>query len=310
MRVAVVDLGTNSTRLLVADVSGGSLEEIERRTTVTRLGEGVDCSGRLADEAVARVHGALADYHAAISGLGAERRVAVATSAVRDSSNGDDFLHSLRERWGLDARAIGGEEEARLSFLGATAGRPPGEGPLLVLDIGGGSTEFVVGRSGQTPDFRVSTQAGSVRHTERFLPSDPPPPADLERLRAHMRGVIERSVPAEIRASTSAGIAVAGTPTSLAAIEQELAPYDPERVHGYPLAADSVEAMLVRLASIPLPERRHVTGLHPDRAATIVAGTAILAEAVAAFGLREIEVSERDILHGVALDECSVSPGR
>ena len=309
MRVAVVDLGTNSTRLLVADVSGRTLEEIERRTTVTRLGEGVDRSGRLADEAVERVHGALAEYDAAISELRAGRRVAVATSAVRDSSNGEAFLASLRERWGLDARVIDGDEEARLSFLGATAGRAPGGGPLLVLDIGGGSTEFVVGRRGEAPAFSVSTQAGSVRHTERFLSSDPPSPADLECLRGDMRGVIERSVPDEIRSATSAGIAVAGTPTSLAAIEQRLDPYDPERVHGYLLGLDAVEAMLARLASIPLPERRGVTGLHPDRAPTIVAGTAILAEAMAAFGLRAIEVSERDILHGAALDECSVPPG-
>ena len=293
MRVAVVDLGTNSTRLLVADVGSGAVEEVERRTTVTRLGEGVDATGRLDDAAVRRVHAALAEYRKLIDGLGAERVVALATSAVRDAENGEAFRASLRERFDIDARTIAGDEEAALTFAGATAGRPAGEGPLLVLDIGGGSTEFVVGRVGQEPAFSASTQMGSVRQTERH--------AELDSLRREVRGITEAEVPAEARASVSAGIAVAGTPTSLAAIEQELEPYDPERVHGYVLARESCERMLGELAGLTVDERRRVTGLHPDRAPTIVAGVAILVEAIAAFGLTQIEVSEADILHGAAI---------
>ena len=293
MRVAVVDLGTNSTRLLVADVHDGGVGELERRTTVTRLGEGVDRAGRLDEAAIERVHTALAEYRRVIDELGAERVVAVATSAVRDAENGEEFRASLRERFGIEARTIPGEEEAALTFAGATAGRPGGQGPLLVLDIGGGSTEFVVGHSGGQPEFSVSTQMGSVRQTERH--------AGLDSLRHEVRAITEHEVPPAVRQGVSAAIAVAGTPTSLAAIEQRLEPYDPERVHGYVLTRRSCERMLAELAGLSVDQRRQVTGLNPDRAPTIVAGVAILAEAIAAFELTEIEVSEADILHGAAL---------
>ena len=292
-RIAVVDFGTNSTRLLVAEVEGGDVRELVRRTNVTRLGQDVDASGRLADEAVERVFAVLDEYRAEIDGHGADRTVGVATSAVRDAGNGDEFLHALRERYGIEARLIPGEEEARLSFLGATAGRPEAV-ETLVIDIGGGSTEFVVGSPGETPRFHVSTRMGSVRHTERHG-------GDLAGLRVDAARIIEGDVPAAIRDEVRQGIAVAGTATSLAAIDQSLEPYDPERVHGYVLGREACERMLDRLASLPLEERRQVAGLHPDRAPTIVAGVAILAEAMTAFGLREIEVSEADILHGAAL---------
>ena len=301
MRIAVVDLGTNTTRLLVADVHEGHVEEITRRNAITRLGEGVDSGGELLDGAMARVFSALEEYRRAIDELEAERTVAVATSAVRDARNGELFQRELRERFGIEARIITGEAEARLTFAGATAERAGGGDPLLVLDIGGGSTEFVVGRAGEDPSFHVSTQAGSVRQTERHISDDPPTREELDALAADVRGIIEAQVPAAIRSGVRDGVAVAGTPTSLAAIDQRLEPYDSAKVHGYRLDLAAAERILEMLASVPEPERREVVGLHPDRAPTIVAGAVILVESMRAFGLREIEVGEHDILYGAAL---------
>lgn len=299
MRVAALDLGTNSTRLLIADVEDGRLSEVERRTEVTRLGEGVDRSGELSAAAMERVHTALASYREMIDRHGAERIAAVATSAVRDARNGEAFRASLRERHGIDARTIPGEEEARLTFLGATTGREDTD-PVLVLDIGGGSTEVVIGVPGEEPGFHVSTQAGSVRQTERHIESDPPRAGELRALRAEAARILREGVPEPERRRARAGIAVAGTPTSLAAIDQGLDPYDPDRVHGYAVTRDAAERILARLASLPLAERRRIPGLHPGRAPTIVGGAAILCEAMEAFGLDRMEASERDILHGAA----------
>jgi exopolyphosphatase/guanosine-5'-triphosphate,3'-diphosphate pyrophosphatase len=301
MRVAVVDLGTNTTRLLVAEVKNGTVEELDRRNTVTRLGEDVDAGGELIESAMERVFAALAEYREAIDELGTERTVAVATSAVRDARNGDYFQEQLRERFGIDARIISGDEEAGLTFAGATAERGDDGDPLLVLDIGGGSTEFVVGRSGGDPSFHVSTQAGSVRQTERHITTDPPDPFEVEELTADVRGIIEAKVPPSVRSGVRDGVAVAGTPTSLAAIEQQLDPYDSAKVHGYRLELEAVERILEMLVSVPEPERRTVVGLHPDRAPTIVAGAVILVQSMRAFGLDSIEVGEHDILYGAAL---------
>ncbi|MEA2419560.1 MAG: exopolyphosphatase / guanosine-5-triphosphate,3-diphosphate pyrophosphatase [Thermoleophilaceae bacterium] len=300
MRVAVIDIGTNSTRLLVAEVEGPSLIELERRTTVTRLGEGLEATGRLSDAAMERVSQALADYRDTFDRLGAERVVAVATSAMRDAENGPEFRDEIKRRFDIDARTISGDEEARLTFLGATSGRPGGT-ETLVIDIGGGSTEFVSGQPGDDPGFHVSTRMGSVRHTERHLHTDPPTPAELEALAEDVRSIVEAEVPAEVRERVGAGIAVAGTATSLAAIDQELDPYDRSRVHGYRLSQASCERLLARLAALTAQQRREVPGLHPDRAPTIVAGAGILLESMRACGLDEIEVSENDILHGAAL---------
>ena len=299
-RIAVVDLGTNSTRLLVAEVDGGQVEEHERRTVVTRLGQGVEATGRLADEAIARVSEALAAYREVIDRLGAERIVAVATSAMRDAENGPAFRDEIRERFGIDARTISGDEEARLTFLGATAGREAAS-ETLVIDIGGGSTEYVTGRAGSDPSFHVSTRMGSVRFTERHLNSDPPDHEEMTALADDVRSVVEGDVPKETRARVELGIAVAGTATNLAAIDQELDPYDPEKVHGYRLKLGACERIVAQLAALPVAERREVTGLHPDRAPTIVAGAVILLESMRAFGLDELEISETDILHGAAL---------
>jgi exopolyphosphatase / guanosine-5'-triphosphate,3'-diphosphate pyrophosphatase len=305
VRVAVVDIGTNSTRLLVADVAGGRLEEVTRRSTVTRLGRGVDTSKQLSVEAIEDVCFVVANYISLYEDLGAERVSAIATSAVRDSANAQMFLAELRERFALDARILNGAEEAGLTYAGASADRPPGE-RTLVIDIGGGSTELIVG-DGPEVGFYASLQAGTVRHTERYLKSDPASPTQLEDLAADVRGRIGEALEGAALAQANDGIAVAGTPTSLAAIEQDLEPYDPERVHGYRLTLDSIQHMLSELSAKPLEERLRVRGLQAGRAPTIVAGVVILIQAMRAFGLTEIEVSEHDILWGAALEAAAAT---
>jgi exopolyphosphatase/guanosine-5'-triphosphate,3'-diphosphate pyrophosphatase len=300
VRVAVVDIGTNSTRLLVADVNDGAISQLERRSTVTRLGRGVDTSRQLAAEAVEEVCRTVGEYIEAYEALGAERVTAIATSAVRDAANAGAFIAELRERFGLDAHILDGAEEARLVYLGAFAERPAADS-TLVVDIGGGSTELIVGSGGEV-GFYASLQAGTVRHTERYLKADPPDAGELEALADDVRSLIDAELSGEAIASASEGIAVAGTPTSLAAIDQELDPYDPERVHGYRLSLGSIQRLCSLLASMSLEERLQVTGLHPGRAPTIVAGIVILIQVMRAFGLTEIEVSEHDILYGAALD--------
>ena len=292
----MIDVGTNSTRLLVADVDGG-VAPLERRSTVTRLGRGVDLSGRLASEAIEDVCAAIGGYVGILQELEAETVEVIATSAVRDADNGSAFVAELRERFALSARVLDGEEEARLTYLGATSEALPSE-PTLVVDIGGGSTELIVG-SGSEISFHDSLQAGVVRHTERHVNSDPPTAGELEALATDVRGLIQDSIGDGVEARR--GIAVAGTPTSLAAVAMELEPYDPSRVHGHVLALPSIQVILSRLASLPLAERVEVTGLHPDRAPTIVAGVVILIEAMRAFDLEAITVSEHDILYGTAL---------
>jgi exopolyphosphatase/guanosine-5'-triphosphate,3'-diphosphate pyrophosphatase len=308
MRVAVVDIGTNSTRLLIADVhQDGTLEELDRRSAVTRLGDGVDATGRLGDEAVARVLATLDDYSESIEAFDVEARPAVLTSAVRDAANGAEFVATVEQRYGLEARAIPGAEEARLTFLGATSERDPTDtSPVLVVDVGGGSTELIVGR-GRAVDFCVSMQIGVVRQTERHLADDPPSAPQLDALAADVAAEIERSVPEEIRRSTSRAIAVAGTATSCAAIDQALDPYDPSRVHGYEVPLVTLKLLLARLAALDLEERRRVKGLHPDRAPTIVAGVIILIRALSAFRIDGYETSEHDILHGVALQRAGAA---
>ena len=300
MRVAVVDIGTNSTRLLVAEVEGGGVREIERSSIVTRLGRGVDTSGQLAAEAIEDVCEALAGYIDAYRQLQAERVVVIATSAVRDASNSEMFLAELRERFALDASILDGAEEARLTYLGACAERPPAE-KVLVVDIGGGSTELVIG-DGPEVGFYASLQVGTVRHSERHIAHDPPAAAELEELAGDVRTVISGALEGAALAQANEGIGVAGTPTSLAAIEQGLDPYDPERVHGYRLSLEAIQHMCSELAAMPLAERLAVKGLHAGRAPTIVAGVVILIGVMRAFGLDQIEVSEHDILWGAALD--------
>jgi len=301
VRVAVVDIGTNSTRLLIADVDAhGAVREIVRRSEVTRLGEGVDATGRLAGPAMQRVFAVLEEFREAIDGHGVEANLAVLTSAVRDAVNGAEFTSRVRDGYGLDARTLPGDEEAAMTFLGACSERAPEGHPIVVIDIGGGSTEFIIG-AGRRASFHVSTQAGVVRMTERHIHSDPPRPEELQDLEADTHAVFGGALPQVERGRVTAGIAVAGTATSAAAMELELEPYDPERVHGHRLLLATVEMLLARLADMSEEERRRVVGLHPARAPTIVAGMILLAEAIRAFGLDAVEVSEHDILRGGAL---------
>lgn len=300
--VAIVDIGTNSTRLLVATIDDGAVvDELERRSTVTRLGAGVDSDGRLRDDAMQRVYDTLDGYRELIDKHGAENANAVLTSAVRDAANGQEFADTVRDRYGLEPHVLSGDQEASLTFLGATSERDPDdETTVLVIDIGGGSTEFVIG-TGRRAGFHVSNQAGVVRQTERHLHTDPPTDDEIAALAADVRQIIETGVPSEHREAVSHAIAVAGTATSLASIAQALVPYDPDKVEGYVLTESERKQLEKRLASVPLEQRKQTAGLDPARAPTIVAGAVILGETMRLFGLERVEVSEHDILRGAAL---------
>jgi exopolyphosphatase/guanosine-5'-triphosphate,3'-diphosphate pyrophosphatase len=293
-RVAAVDLGTNSTRLLVADVSAGELSELERSMRITRLGDAVDATGRLSDAAIQRVDGCVAEYAATARMLGAERTLAVATSAVRDAANGRDFLAGLGARHHIETRLLVGTDEAAMTFRGVTSARSV-EAGALVCDIGGGSTELVLGGPDGVSD-RISLDIGCVRLSERHL-ADGPTDANL----AALRTAVREAIPHRFAAATRHLIGVAGTVTTLATIDLGLAEEIPELVDRHELAAATVERQLARLAALDPDELTHVRGLLPARAPTIVAGTAILAELMDVLGAASLSVSERDILHGAAL---------
>jgi exopolyphosphatase/guanosine-5'-triphosphate,3'-diphosphate pyrophosphatase len=297
-RVAAVDLGTNSTRLLVADVDDGGLAEVERRLTITRLGEGVDERRRLLPVPIARVRNCLAEYRRELESLGAEKTLAIATSAVRDAENGEAFLGELEWSYGFVTRLLSGEEEAALMLRGVTAGRPALD-DVLVVDIGGGSTELVLASNGKVA-FATSLDIGCVRVTERFLHSDPPSGPALSAAGLHVRSLLPTL-------DASSAIGVAGTVTTLATLDLGDPEYDPQRTHGHRLSLDAVEAQLERLAAMTTAEREEVAGIEPGRAPVIVAGTVILREAMRTYNLGEIEVSERDILHGAALAAAELS---
>jgi exopolyphosphatase/guanosine-5'-triphosphate,3'-diphosphate pyrophosphatase len=286
VRVAAIDLGTNTTRLLVADVDDNRLAEVHRETRITGLGEGVDARGRLLPVPIARVRNALSDYRQTLEQLGAERTLAVATSAVRDAENGEAFLGEVEWSYGFATRLVSGNEEAELTRRGVEP--RPG---MLVVDIGGGSTELIV------DDFHVSLDIGSVRFTERFVHTDPPDPRELDECARAAHAILEERV----HAQAETAIGVAGTVTTLAALDLGLAQYDRERVHGYRLATPAARVQLERLAALPLHERSEVPALDPKRAPVIVAGAVVLVSILDHFGLDAIEVSERDILDGIAL---------
>jgi exopolyphosphatase / guanosine-5'-triphosphate,3'-diphosphate pyrophosphatase len=290
MRVAAIDLGTNTTRLLVADVDGDRIDEVVKRTRITRLGEGVDARRQLLPLPIARVRNCLTEYRRELESLGAQRTLLVATSAVRDAENGEAFLGEIEWSYGFTTRLLSGDEEAELTLRGVGK---TGDS-ILVVDIGGGSTELI------GDDQRISLDIGAVRLTERHLLSDPPTDDELEACAAAVRSVLPDGPPPE------RAIGVAGTITSLAALDLGLAEYDPERVHGHRLSLDGVQQQLSRLASMPLAERRRVPALDPERAPVIVAGAVLLREVLAHFDLDRIEASERDILHGIALEAAAL----
>jgi exopolyphosphatase / guanosine-5'-triphosphate,3'-diphosphate pyrophosphatase len=292
MRVAAIDLGTNTTRLLVADVDHGRIDELVRHEAITRLGEGVDARRRLLPAAIARVRNVLVDYRRDAETLGAERALVVATSAVRDAENGEAFLGEVEWSYGFSTRLLDGREEAELTLRGVTAGRPLGQ-RTLVLDVGGGSTELVVAGPGGV-EQTTSLDIGSVRLTERFVSSDPPTDGELAALAADVRRVLP---PLHVEAA----IGVAGTVTTLAALDLGLERFDQARVQGHRLTSEAVERQLTRLAAVPLAERREIPALEPLRAPVIVAGAAIVLEVLRSYGVEELETSVNDLLDGAAL---------
>jgi len=277
IRVAAVDLGTNTTRLLVADVEDGTVDEVTIDQRVTRLGEDVHARGRLLPLPMARVRNVLTDYRREIESLGAERVLAVATSAVRDAENGEAFLGEIEWSYGFTTELLTGDEEAALTLRGVGAV----SADTLVLDVGGGSTELIM------IDRSVSLDVGSGRLTELYG-------EDVDAIAEHVRPLLPDLEPAR-------AIGVAGTITSLAALDLQLEEYDRERVHGHVLTAAAVDAQLQRLASLPLEVRRQLPALEPGRAPFIVAGATIVREVLRRYGLDALEASEHDLLYGVAL---------
>ena len=276
-RVAAVDLGTNTTRLLVADVDDGRVDEVSLRQRITRLGEGVHKRRRLLPLPIARVRNVLTDFRREAESLGAERVLAVATSAVRDAENGEAFLGEIEWSYGFTTRLLSGTEEAALTLQGVG---DVADG-TLVLDVGGGSTELI------TSERAVSLDIGSVRLTELFG-------EDVDAIAESVRPLLPDFAP-------SAATGVSGTVTSLAALELGLEEYDRERVHGHVLSLGAVEEQLARLASMPLEDRTRLPALDPGRAPVIVAGATIVREVLRRYGLDSLRASERDLLHGVAL---------
>jgi exopolyphosphatase/guanosine-5'-triphosphate,3'-diphosphate pyrophosphatase len=300
-RLAAVDIGTNSVRLLVADVEGtgrdATLVPVERRMRITRLGQGVDKARALAPEAIERSVAVPREYGQVIRELGATKVRATATSAARDSSNRDAFFVPATEALGVEPELLSGADEARLSFLGATAGLTA-PSPYLVVDIGGGSTEFALGTT--EPEALCSIDVGCVRITEQFLTSDPPTAEELSGAVSVVRDYladVERDVPGARGAHTLVGLA--GTVTTIAAIELGLPEYDSAALHHFRLSKAAAEDVFRTLALESLAQRRHNPGLEPERVDVIVGGAVVLVAILRAFGFDEMLVSEADILDGL-----------
>lgn len=297
--VAAVDCGTNSTRLLVSE---GGARTLDRRMRITRLGQGVDATGHLSPEAVDRTVSVLRDYRQVMDRLGVERVRMTATSAARDADNREDFFAAAEEVVGVRPELLAGHEEGRLSFLGATAELDRSEGPFLVVDIGGGSTELVVGTS--EAEGVTSLDLGCVRLTEKFLHHDPPTAEELSQAISVVHAYLEeaeREVPAVKEAARLVGLA--GTITTVAAVEIGLARYDPERIHHFVLTKAAAEDVFRTLATEALADRVHNPGLEEARADVIVGGTAILVTIMRHFGFGECLVSEADLLDGLVLSQ-------
>ena len=303
MRLAIVDVGSNSTRLFLCSCIGQEGPEGERVTTITALRRGAGPDGTVTEEALERLGACLADYRARIDGFTPDDVAVVGTSAVRDAPNRDAVERVVRERLDAGVRVASGEEEAALSFAGARLAAPGADDPVLVMDIGGGSTELV--RGGAEIEGAISLDIGAVRFTDRFLSSDPPPAEDQRALRDE---VVAQAGPALAEIGGPAPmIGVAGTVTSLAAIL--LGAHDPERVHGMRLSRADVDRLTAHLADMPLEPRREVPGLDPDRAPAIVAGGLIASGVMEAAGAHDLLVSERDLLDGIALERARAGGG-
>lgn len=292
--VAAVDIGTNSIRLLITDAQG---KQLAREMNITRLGQGVDKSGRLADEAIERSVRVLAEYGALMRQHGVGRARATATSAARDAQNRDDFFGPAERALGVLPECISGEEEARLSFQGATFGLDAAQGPFLVVDIGGGSTEFILGT--HAPEQLISVDMGCVRMTERHLHTDPPAQSELDACFADVRATL-----AKVRAAVDVGrakrmVGLAGTITALAYLHKGLKHYDPAQTHHMLLSRAAVEQLFAQLATRDDAGRRAILA-EPKRSGVIVGGAAVLLTLLREFDIAELLVSETDILDGLA----------
>jgi exopolyphosphatase/guanosine-5'-triphosphate,3'-diphosphate pyrophosphatase len=300
-RLAGVDIGTNSVRLLVADVDGDGRDArvtpVDRRMRITRLGQGVDAARALAPDAINRTIEVLREYRGVINDLGATKTRATATSAARDATNRDQFFDPATEALGVRPELLSGDEEAELSFLGATAGLDE-PAPFLVVDIGGGSTEFVIGTD--APAGKCSLDIGCVRITEQYLHTDPPAPEELSAAVSIVRDQVAevvRAIPEVRTAKTLVGLA--GTVTTVAAIELGLPEYDGDAIHHFRLSRGAAEDVFRTLALEPASQRRHNPGLEEARVDVIVGGTLVLVTILRVLGLDEVLVSETDILDGL-----------
>jgi exopolyphosphatase / guanosine-5'-triphosphate,3'-diphosphate pyrophosphatase len=311
VRVAVVDLGTNTCRLFLAEARAAgaaagdapsAVETVERLTTVVRLGQGVDRTGRLDVAAVTRTRDCLAGYAPRLEAFVPERRLLVATSVLRDAADGREFLEGVERDFALPWCVLAGEEEGALAFRGGTAELAgTGPSPLVLVDIGGGSTEFAVGEPGGAPKFVRSLDVGVVRLTERFITSDPPAPADLAELEHFTSAAIAEAVPATVRGAACGAVGVAGTYTTLVANKLGLREYRSELVHGHVLSRADIDGAIARFSALTNAERGRLPGIQPGREDVILAGAIIAREALRAFGLAEVRCSEADILEGAAL---------
>jgi exopolyphosphatase/guanosine-5'-triphosphate,3'-diphosphate pyrophosphatase len=300
--VAAIDCGTNSTRLLVADATGVPLERLMR---ITRLGQGVDATGRLAPEAIDRCVAVLVEYRSVMDRLGVGRGRLAATSAARDAANGADFLAAAGEATGLRPELLTGVDEGRLSLAGAVADLDPAEGPFLVLDIGGGSTELVAGDGPHDPGLAaVSLQLGCVRVSERFLGTDPPTAAELAAARSEVDAQLERAVADHPRfASSHRLVGLAGTVSTLVSLHLGMATYDRDLVHHAVLTADDVRRWYEELAADTAADRLARPGMVPGRQDVIVGGALILDAVMERLGFTECLVSESDILDGLVASQ-------
>jgi exopolyphosphatase/guanosine-5'-triphosphate,3'-diphosphate pyrophosphatase len=298
MRVAAIDCGTNSIRLLIADIDGSNFREIYRTMEIVRLGQGVDQNKAFHPDAIARTLAAVDLFAQEISKRGVEHIRFCATSATRDATNRELFIDGVKKRLGVEPEVISGEEEARLSFIGATKEFAQSDAPFLVVDIGGGSTEFVYGHS--DVEFAKSVNIGCVRMTERNIHSDPPKTEEIENARRDIQEAI--AVAASIVPITQAKtlIAVAGTATSVAASALNLEIYDRQLIHLSHVSAEQTHHVAITFAAMNAEERSHVGFLHPGRADVFAAGSLVLSEIMKATGAKEFVASEADILDGIA----------
>jgi exopolyphosphatase / guanosine-5'-triphosphate,3'-diphosphate pyrophosphatase len=302
-RVAAIDCGTNSIRLLIAEPAGSDgLKDLERRLEIVRLGQGVDASGEFHPDALQRTFAAVDEYAKLIkdADVPAERIHFVATSATRDVKNRETFFAGIKERLGVLPDVISGEAEARLSFIGALSRVSPEGEPVLVMDIGGGSTELITGSSNGDMQDAISLDIGSVRVTERFLEHNPVAADDLERAVAYVDGLLAHS--GVDFGSIGSWIGVAGTATTLAGLYLELERYDPERVHGSRIPLPAIAELLHRLAAMTVEEIRALPSMHPGRADVITGGALVESRIAARLNVDNLIVSESDILDGIALE--------